>query len=176
MQMSRVKKLIITALCIALCIVLPMAFHTIPNAGNIFTPMHIPVLLCGLTVGAPYGLLCGLTGPLLSSILTSMPPAAVLPSMMLECAVYGTVTGLCIRRVHTKSTYADLYISMIAALLLGRIVGGIAKALIFNVGDYGAVMWITGYFITCLPGLLLQLLMIPSIVFALLKAGLVQRL
>lgn len=176
MKMSGTKKLIITALCIAMCIVLPMAFHTIPNAGNIFTPMHIPVLLCGLTVGAPYGLLCGLTGPFLSSILTSMPPAAVLPSMMLECAVYGAVTGLLIRRVHTKSTYVDLYLSLIAALLLGRIAGGIAKALIFSAGEYAAAMWITGYFITCLPGLLIQLIMIPSIVFALLKAGLVQRL
>ena len=67
-QMSQVKRAMITAVCIALCVVLPMAFHSIQNAGAIFCPMHIPVLLCGLLVGWPYGLLCGLPGPLLSAL------------------------------------------------------------------------------------------------------------
>lgn len=59
-NMSYVKKAILTAACIALCVVLPMAFHSIPNAGSVFLPMHIPVLLCGLICGWPFGLLCGL--------------------------------------------------------------------------------------------------------------------
>lgn len=62
-KMSHIKKEVITAVCIALCVVLPMTFHTIPNAGKIFCPMHIPVLLCGLICGWPYGLLCGIAGP-----------------------------------------------------------------------------------------------------------------
>ena len=96
-QKSYVRNLVFTAVCAALCIVVPMAFHTIPNAGVVFLPMHIPVLLCGLMCGWPYGLLCGLIGPLLSSLTTGMPPAAMLPSMMVECAVYGLVTGLGMR-------------------------------------------------------------------------------
>ncbi len=76
---TTVKKAIITAICIALCVVLPQAFHAIPNAGSIYLPMHIPVLLCGLVCGWPYGLLCGLAGPLLSSLFTGMPAAAYLP-------------------------------------------------------------------------------------------------
>ena len=84
MKMSPVKKIVLTALFTALCVVLPMAFHSIPNAGSIFLPMHIPVLLCGLVCGWAYGGLCGLVGPLLSSVMTSMPPAAVLPGMMVE--------------------------------------------------------------------------------------------
>ena len=70
------KNYVIAALCVALCVVLPMAFHAIPNAGSILLPMHIPVLLCGLLCGWPLGLVCGLVGPLLSSVLTGMPPAA----------------------------------------------------------------------------------------------------
>ena len=65
-KMSAVKKSIITAVCIALCVVLPQVFHAIPEAGTIYCPMHIPVLLCGLITGWPYGLLCGLAGPLLA--------------------------------------------------------------------------------------------------------------
>ena len=108
-KITVVKKSIITAVCIALCVVLPQAFHAIPN-GAVYSPMHIPVLLCGLICGGPFGLLCGLAGPLFASLFTGMPPAAKLPPMMIECAVYGCVTGLLAQTVHTKSTYADLYI------------------------------------------------------------------
>ena len=94
MKMSPAKRTVLAALFVALCVVLPIAFHTIPNAGSVFLPMHIPVLLCGMVCGWPYGLLCGLMGPALSSLLTSMPPAAVLPAMMVECAVYGMVSGI----------------------------------------------------------------------------------
>ena len=39
-KMSIVKQSIITAVCIALCVVFPMAFHSIPRAGIIYCPMH----------------------------------------------------------------------------------------------------------------------------------------
>ncbi len=171
--MTTVKKSIITAACIALCVVLPMAFHAVPNAGSIYCPMHIPVLLCGLICGWQYGLLCGLAGPALSSLFTGMPPAAYLPSMMVEIAVYGTLCGLMMKLVNTKNVYADLYISLVIAMLGGRIIGGIAKALIFARGDYSIAAWATGYFATSLPGIIIQLVLIPSIVFALMKAKLV---
>ena len=70
-KMTTVKKSIITAVCIALCYVIPLMFHGIQNAGSIFCPMHIPVFICGLICGWPYGLLCGIAGPLLSSALTA---------------------------------------------------------------------------------------------------------
>ena len=69
-EMSVVKKSIITAVCLALCVVLPQAFHAVPNAGSVYLPMHIPVLLCGLICGWQYGLLCGLAGPALSTLFT----------------------------------------------------------------------------------------------------------
>ncbi len=169
-KMSYVKRAIITAACIALCVVLPMAFHSVQNAGSIFCPMHIPVLLCGLICGWPLGLLCGLAGPLMSSLITAMPPMAILPSMMVELALYGLITGFTMQKVHTKNAYADLYISLVSALIIGRIIAGIAKALIFSPGAYSISAWATGYFVTCLPGLIIQLALIPTLVFALMKA------
>ena len=172
-KMSAVKKSIITAVCIALCVVLPQAFHAIPNAGSIYLPMHIPVLLCGLICGWPYGLLCGLAGPALSALITGMPPAAVLPGMMVECGVYGLAAGLLMQLVRTKHLYADLYISLAAAMLLGRVVSGIAKALIFSAGSYSMVSWVAGSFVTALPGIVIQLALLPSIVYALMRARLI---
>lgn len=171
--MTTVKRSVITAVMIALCVVLPMAFHSIPNAGSIFSPMHIPVLLCGLLCGWPFGLLCGLAGPALSSILTGMPPAAYLAPMLVELAVYGLVAGLMMLVVRTKHVYADLYISLITALLAGRVVAGIARALIFSAGSYSFAAWTSSYFVTGLPGILIHLAIIPSIVFALEKARLI---
>ena len=133
---DRIKKMVITALCVALCIVLPMAFHAVKNAGTIFLPMHIPVLLCGLICGWQYGLVVGIVGPTLSMLTTGMPPLATLPSMLIECAVYGLVSGLLMKFVRTGHVYADMYVSLIVAMLAGRIIGGICKALFFTDGEY----------------------------------------
>ncbi len=172
-KISVVKKSIITAVCIALCYVVPLLFHGVQNAGRVFLPMHLPVFLCGLICGWQYGLLCGLAGPALSSLLTSMPPVAILPSMMLELAVYGCVSGLMMRFIRTKNTYADLYISLIAALLCGRVVAGLMQALIFSKGAYSMTAWVSGYVVTSWPGTLIQLVLLPSVVFALMKAHLI---
>ncbi len=174
MKMSYTKKIVICASCIALCVVLPMAFHTIPNAGQVILPMHIPVLLCGLMCPWPYGFACGLLGPLLSSLITGMPPAAMLPSMMVECAVYGAVSGIMMRFVRTKSSWADLYISMVTAMLAGRVVAGLAKALIFTPGT-PPFAWVTTSLITGIPGIVIQLVLLPILITALTRAKLLPK-
>ena len=168
-SLSPVRRTVLAALCIALCVVLPIAFHSIPNAGSVILPMHIPVLLCGMICGWPYGFICGLLGPLVSSVLTGMPPMAYLPSMMVECATYGAATGLLLKFVRTRNLTADLYISLIGAMLLGRVVSGVAKALIFSPGMAMGV-WITSSFVTALPGIIIQLVLIPQIIRILMKA------
>lgn len=172
MKLTPVKKLVFTAVCAALCLVLPMAFHTIPNAGTIFLPMHIPVLLCGLICGWPYGGVCGLIGPLISSLVTGMPPAAMLPSMMVECCVYGFTTGLLMKYVHTKHAAADLYISLVSAMVAGRVLAGFAKAWIFTPG-VSPFAWVTTSLVVGIPGIAIQLVLMPMVVFALTRAKLI---
>jgi len=173
--MTQVKKSIITSVCMAFCVVLPIMFHSIPGAGPTLLPMHIPVLLCGLICGWPFGLLCGLAGPLLSSLLTGMPPAATLPVGILELAAYGLVAGLMMKLVHTKRIYADLYLSLIAAMLAGRVVGGLARALIFASGSYSLAIWAASFFVASLPGMIIQIALLPGIVAALESARLIPK-
>ena len=161
------KKMVYAAICVALGVVLPIAFHSIQNAGSIFLPMHIPVLLCGLLCGPWYGLVCGVLAPLLSSVLTGMPPAAILPSMIVELAVYGCTTGL------FKKLFKNNIVALVCAMLCGRVVAGLAKAFIFNPGNYGIKAWVTGSFVTALPGIIIQLILIPVIMLALERAKLV---
>jgi len=173
--MRNTKNLVITALCVAIGVMLPLAFHAIPGAGPIFLPMHISVLICGLICGWTWGLACGLLTPVLSCLLTQMPPVAMLPGMAAELAVYGAMCGLLIRFIQTKSPIANLYISLCAAMLAGRIVSGVLNALIFRAGNYSLAIWLTASFVTSLPGIAIQLVFIPSIVFALHKFGAIDR-
>ena len=172
-SMTNTKRLILAGLCVALGIVLPVAFHSVANAGSIFLPMHIPVLLCGLICGWPYGLACGVLAPLLSSLITGMPPMAFLPSMLCELAVYGFVSGLLMRYVKTGKLLADLYISLVGAMLLGRLVLGLLNAVLFRAGEYSVALWTTSAFVTALPGIVIQLAVIPVLVFALKKSKLI---
>ena len=173
-KMSRIKKYTITAMCITLCSVLPLLLHAIPGAGSTILPMHIPVLLCGLIVGWKFGLLAGLFGPMLSSFTTGMPTPAYLPVMMVELAVYGTVTGLMICIVRAKNIYVNIYTSLITAMIIGRIIAGVARAFIFSPGTVTIALWISSYFVTSLPGIIIQLILIPAIVVALEKSKLIR--
>lgn len=171
--MSNVKKVVIAAVCAALGVVLPMAIHSIPNGGSIWLPMHIPVLICGLVAGPWSGLAAGILAPLASSLLTGMPGAAYLPSMLVELTVYGLMTGVLSKFVRTGKTPVDLYVSLVGAMLCGRVAAGIAKALIFSAGQYTLEAWVAGSFVTALPGIIVQLVVVVPIVCALEHAGLV---
>ena len=174
--MTRHKKYVITAMCITLCAVLPLTLHFIPRAGSTVMPMHIPVLLCGLIVGPYFGLLAGLFGPLLSSFTTGMPLMAYVPVMMVELAVYGLVCGLLIKIIRTSHRYFNLYAAMIPAMLIGRVLGGLARIFFYApalANETLLAWWVTSYFVTSLPGIIIQLILIPAIIVALEKSKVV---
>ena len=166
-EITHLKRSVITAMLISLCVVLPMAFHAIPGAGPMLLPMHIPVLLAGLICGPLFGFAAGLSGPFLSSILTGMPAAGFMPVMMIELSVYGAVTGFMMKHIHTGRSSIDLYISLITAMLCGRAIAGTVQALYFFDGTYVIGIWVTTYFVTSLPGIVIQLAFLPSMVMAL---------
>ena len=172
-QMSPVKRACIAAVCAALCCVLPQAFHAV-GLGSALSPMHIPVLLCGMVCGSTYGLLCGILGPILSSVLTGMPPATALVGMLPELAVYGLTTGLLLRWVRTGKLYADLYIALGCAMLLGRVAGGISNALFYTgEGGYTLALWASSYLIGAVPGIVCHLILVPVLAVMLMKARLI---
>jgi hypothetical protein len=94
--------------------------------------------------------------------------------MMVECAAYGLIAGMMMRLLRTKSTIADLYISMIAAMLMGRVLAGLGKALVFTPGT-AVIAWVVSSLITGIPGILIQLLVMPAVILALTRAHLIPR-
>lgn len=176
-QLSSVKRATITAICIALCYVLPLAFHAL-GGGTYFSPMHIPVLLCGLVCGPGYGLFCGLAGSLICST-TGMPNVTQLPYFLPELMTYGLICGLMMKTVHTKRTLTDVYVSMIVSMIAGRIIGGIAQALTVQLLGTGAVfnvsIWATSYFVSAIPGIITHLVIVPILYMTLENAKLIPK-
>jgi hypothetical protein len=150
-----------------------MAFHSL-GLGSVFSPMHIPVLLCGLICGGFYGGFCGIAGPVLSSLISGMPTATALAFMVPELLTYGIAAGLFLRLIRTGKPHLDLYIALVGAMVLGRIMGGIARAIFVHFMASGQTftitMWATSYFATALPGIIAHLIIIPVLVTTLVKA------
>ena len=175
--MSSIKRSVITAMLIATGVVLPMLFHIIPTglAGRTLLPMHIPILVAGLIVGPFYGFFAGLVTPLISSMTTGMPAAGLtVYRMMVELSVYGAVAGFAMHFIHTKRMIIDIYISLVIAMILGRVAAGIfGAAVLLGGGTFAIGIWVTGYFTTSVPGIVLQMILIPAVVIALEQARLI---
>ena len=129
---EKTYKLVLTALFLALCLVLPFVTGGIPTIGNMLLPMHIPVLLCGLLCGWQYGLVIGFVAPLLRSVLFGMPPIyPVALAMAFELAAYGLTIGLVYTALH-KRGLAALYGSLLVAMVGGRLVWGVAEVVLLG--------------------------------------------
>ena len=165
------KKLVYSAMCLALCLVLPFLTGQIPEIGSMLLPMHIPVLLCGFLCGGGWGAAVGFTAPLLRHLLFGMPPMPGCISMAFELATYGLVVGL----LHKKmgKSMKGVYVSLICAMVTGRLVWGAAQMAIMglNGGSFPFSAFVAGAFTSAIPGIVLQLVLIPVLVRALDKAG-----
>ena len=163
--MRRNKKLTLSAMFLALGMVLPFFTAQVKEIGDSLLPMHLPVMLCGLLCGPWYGMSVGLILPILRGAVFSMPP--LYPSgiwMACELATYGLVIGGTYGRLKEPNT-GKLYLCLVTAMLSGRIVWGIVKTLVLGLGgkSFSFYAFLTGGFLDAFPGIVLQLILIPAI-------------
>lgn len=164
------KNLTIAAICLALCMMLPFLTGQIPQIGSALSPMHIPVLLCGFLCGPYYAAIVGFIAPLLRFLLFGMPPIfPVGVSMCFELAAYGIVSGLLYEAFPKKSGF--VYVSLISAMLSGRIVWGAVRVLLSGVAGspFTWELFLSGAVLNAIPGIIVQILLIPAIIIALKK-------
>lgn len=174
-DVKQMKRLTVAALCLALCLVLPFLTANSVALGNMLSLMHIPVLLCGLTCSWPLGLLVGFLAPLLRCFLLGAPPVMIALPMAFELAVYGLVAGLFYPRLRDKK--GGVYLALIPALAAGRVAAAAVKFLMLGLGylqGFTLTQFLQAYLVVQWPGILLQLTLIPLVLFALQKAGLVE--
>lgn len=173
MTSLQVRKMTYAAMYLAIALVLPFITGQIPEIGARLCPMHIPALLCGFLCGWPWGMAVGFIAPLLRGALFGMPalfPTAV--AMAFELAVYGGMAGW-LYRILPKKT-AVTYAVLIAAMIAGRLVWGLAHLIIAGLihSQFTAALFLAGAVTNAVPGIALQLILIPILVIAMERAGL----
>lgn len=171
MKKNNIIDLSVAALCVALGILIPSVFHLFGQAGAVFCPMHIPVIVCGMVCGWKYGGLCGLIVPPLSFLIIGMPPIYPMGvSMMLELCAYGVLAGLLYKRF-------NVFVSLIGAMIGGRVVYGIVNLILMGIAStaYSMEAFLTGAFVTALPGIVIQLIFIPALVVLLEQLGFLKK-
>jgi hypothetical protein len=164
-----VRDLVLGGLFLALALVLPMTFHLL-GAGRAFTPMHIPVFLAAFTVAPWASVLVGLAAPLLSAVLTGMPPLSppIAQGMVLEFVTYAFVTALIYRATRR------IYLSWAIGALAGRIALGLFGAAVLPLFGFTATPLLyplAAGLAAQLPGLGVQAVLIPPIVWAVQRAA-----
>ena len=162
---TRTQKLCAAAVCLALALLLPFLTGQMQSLGNALCLMHLPVLLCGYICGGVWGLCVGFAAPLLRFALFGMPPVYPLGlAMAFELGCYGLVAGLLYRKL--PKTPAMLYVSLLTAMLAGRLVWGGVRLLC--AGLTGAAFpfsaFLAGAVTQAVPGIVLQLLLVPALV------------
>ncbi len=163
---TNIMQLTIAAMCLALAMLLPFITGQIPSIGNMLCPMHIPVFLCAFFCTWKWAAVVGFSAPLLRFMIAGVPHMPMGIAMCFELATYGIVASV-LYKVLPKSK-ASIYISLISAMILGRIVWGAGRLVIAGVTamPFTWQLFIGGAFLEAIPGIIIQLILVPIIVMA----------
>lgn len=168
--MNKTRNIVFSGVFLALTLVLPFVTGQIQQIGSMLLPMHLPVLLCGMILGPIYGGAVGFIAPLMRSFIWGMPPFPMIAGpMSFELMAYGVLAGVLMKVCADKKF--STYIALIGAMIGGRIVYGIVAFAFYSAlgNPYTLAMFFAGAFTKAVPGIILQLVVIPPIVMAIRK-------
>ena len=152
---NRTKHLTLSGLFISLGILIPILFHAM-GLGSVFLPMFLPIAACGFFLPLTYAMAVGVLTPILSMMVTGMPPPPILYKMILELGFLAAVTGFLYKKSHLGIFWLILC-GLFAAEVMG-LLGSAAIAHIFGLPPelYALVSLVKG-----IPGMILLLTVLP---------------
>lgn len=174
---KNIRKIVLSAMFLALSFVLPFFTGQIPEIGSMLCPMHIPVIICGFVCGSPWGLVVGFVAPLFRSLILGMPPLfPTALAMAFELAAYGFMSGFLFKKF--PKTNLLVYIDLIISMIVGRIVWGVVTFILMglDIEKFGFSVFITSAVINAIPGIILQLILIPVLVIIINKSAVIKKL
>ena len=175
MKKNQITRLALSAMLLAIGLVLPFLTGQIPEVGSMLLPLHLPALICGFVCGWGWGAAVGFVLPLLRSVLFGMPP--MIPTalcMAFELAGYGAAAGLLYQKLSARR--GRTYIALAGAMLAGRAVWGAVSVVVYSLlmeNSFALTAFWMGGFVNAWPGMLLQLILVPLVVIALERAKLI---
>ncbi|NLJ74121.1 MAG: ECF transporter S component [Firmicutes bacterium] len=169
------KRIVLAGLFLALGLLMPFITAQVPSIGRKLLPMHIPVLLGGFVMGWPAGLVVGLILPLFRSVLFGMPPLfPTAVAMTFELGTYGFLTGLLYERLPKNNV--NIYATLVLSMIGGRVVWGLVSLLLYGLqgASFSWQMFIGGALLNAVPGIIVQIILIPVVVMVLEKGNYLQ--
>lgn len=103
-------------------LLLPQLAHLIPQGGFIFLPIYFFTLVAAYKYGIHVGLLTAVLSPLANHLLFGMPPAAVLPAIIIKSAILAISAAWLAKRFQKVSLVAILL-----AILAYQVIGTAAE-------------------------------------------------
>ncbi len=162
---DRLRLMVINGMLMALGLTLPVVFHAV-GLGNKFLPMLLPLLLNGFLSPLGWAVLTGGATPLVSALLTGMPP--LYPPVAAVMSVEGMVLAGVARVVYV-ATRRRLWPALVAAIVCGRLAGfGLSWIMARQFGLPPVVSSVAAL-LQGLPGVALQLAVVPLVLNALSK-------
>lgn len=164
---NHIRTLTLSAMFLAMALLLPFLTGQIPQIGSLISPMHIPAFLCGMTCGPVWGAVVGAVSPLLRSMIFTMPPMAMAPMMAVELAAYGALSGVLMKLLPKGNLwlYGNLALSMIA----GRILYAAVKIAVMGLGDAAPLVILLETFTGTWVGIIVHFVVIPPLVMLIRK-------
>lgn len=154
------RDVLLGGIFLALALAIPVLFHVV-GLGSSFLPMFFPLIIAGYLVCLPVALVVGVSAPLVSALLTGMPP--LFPPIAFIMMIEGlSLTGIpaVLYQKKKKGVLLTLIITLVAdrLILLGAVVLT-AKWLNLPPGVLGLASLVKG-----VPGIILILIIIPPLV------------
>lgn len=152
--------LLLGGLLMALGLVFPVLFHAV-GLGNAFLPMFYPFMAAGFLIALPAALVVGILTPLISALLTGMPPfyPPIAFIMMAEGAILTLLPALLYQRWKMNPWLTAIITMAADRLTLFLLIILFANLLELPPGVLSIASLLKG-----LPGTILIPLIIPSII------------
>ncbi len=175
-KQAQLLNVALSAMFLAFAFVMPFLTGQIPQIGKMLCPMHIPVILCGFVCGGPWGLAVGFIVPLLRSFVLGVP--AMYPNafaMAFELAAYGLMSGVLYRAFPKKKVC--IYGSLLISMIVGRLVWGVVQFACMGLDNakFGFEAFWAGAVVNAIPGIILQIVLIPVVVMLLEKTKIISK-
>jgi niacin transporter len=172
---NSIHRLTVGGLLLAIGIIIPRLFHMFgtPEIGKVFLPMHISVFIAGIYLGANYGAIIGFITPLINSLF-GLPMFPFNLIMAFELASYGLFAGLFMYILkgtgkRKMGRVVRISISLVLSMIIGRIVNALVLFVMIRIFamNVPAPFTVLGSAIAGIPGILIQLLLVPGIIMTL---------
>jgi len=164
---KHIRTLTMSAMFLAMALLLPFLTGQIPQIGSLISPMHIPAFLCGMTCGPVWGAVVGAVSPLLRSLIFTMPPMAMAPMMAVELAAYGAVSGILLKLLPKGNLW--LYGNLAISMVMGRILYAAVKIAVMGLGDAAPFVIFFDTFTGTWVGIIVHFIVVPPLVILIRK-------